>query len=418
MGTELRREALRLLVPGGLILIGTVWAARAPIGRAWMAQAGPALPWLVLAAAILLGWRFQRSRVVAVGLVLTLPAVPALYGLTATASQAADGDGGTLVLLAILLALAGLAGTRDRGLRSVPGVLQALLPALLVASAAWTESRRPGLALTVAEWPSPEAVARWSSLPWGLGDLPPALSLALIVALSALLVSLVLHRGPVERGLLLVAPLVVGAFAGTEAAQPTMILGAGLLLAVSVVETSYSLAYRDELTVLPTRRALKQALEGMGRPYALAMVDVDHFKRFNDRHGHDVGDQVLRMVASQLSKCGGGGKAFRYGGEEFTLLFPKRDREAVVPFLEEVRAGVEGATFRVRSRTRPRTGKGSSGKSRRSKAPKRQPRGLSVTVSIGVSDSNRADSAEAILKKADQALYRAKRAGRNRVAKG
>ena len=63
----------------------------------------------------------------------------------------------------------------------------------------------------------------------------------------------------------------------------------------------------------------------MGRHYTLAMIDVDHFKKFNDTYGHDVGDLVLKMVAHQISQVNGGGKAYRYGGEEFTTVLYRRD---------------------------------------------------------------------------------------------
>ncbi|MBD9413860.1 GGDEF domain-containing protein [Pseudomonas sp. PDM16] len=91
-----------------------------------------------------------------------------------------------------------------------------------------------------------------------------------------------------------------------------------LMLVAAVVHEAYQMAYRDELTGLPGRRALNDRLDRLGRNYVIAMADVDHFKKFNDTHGHDVGDQVLRLVASQLRRIGGGGKAYRFGGEEFT----------------------------------------------------------------------------------------------------
>src|SRR3990167_5951921 len=94
---------------------------------------------------------------------------------------------------------------------------------------------------------------------------------------------------------------------------------AGAIMLVSLLQESHRLAFRDELTGLPSRRALEEGLHGLGPAHAIAMVDVDHFKKFNDTHGHDIGDQVLRLVAAQLRKIGGGGKAYRYGGEEFTL---------------------------------------------------------------------------------------------------
>ena len=102
---------------------------------------------------------------------------------------------------------------------------------------------------------------------------------------------------------------------------------AALVLASSIIENSYSLAYQDELTSLASRRAFNDALLRLKPPYTIAAVDIDHFKRINDNFGHDTGDQVLRLVASRLARVSGGGEAFRVGGEEFTILFPGRAAE-------------------------------------------------------------------------------------------
>jgi GGDEF domain-containing protein len=185
------------------------------------------------------------------------------------------------------------------------------------------------------------------------------------------------------------------------------------------------MAYRDELTGLPGRRALMQALDGAKGTYTIAMVDVDHFKRFNDRHGHDVGDQVLKLVASRLARAPGGAKAYRYGGEEFTLVLPGRVREDAAPHLEAVRESIAAARFSIRSWKRPAKKPGPDGKKKAAgkkggtkAGSAKQARHLSVTVSIGMADTTVARGGpEDVLKKADQALYRAKKKGRNRVSK-
>ena len=84
------------------------------------------------------------------------------------------------------------------------------------------------------------------------------------------------------------------------------------------------------------------------------MVDVDHFKKFNDRHGHAAGDQALRMVGAELEKVGGGGRAYRYGGEEFAILFPGLTVTEAREPLEEVRAAIADRRFALRSPDRPR----------------------------------------------------------------
>jgi PleD family two-component response regulator len=143
------------------------------------------------------------------------------------------------------------------------------------------------------------------------------------------------------------------------------------------------------------------------------MVDVDHFKPFNDKHGHDVGDQVLKLVATELAGVRGGGTAYRYGGEEFTILFPGKFRDEVIVHLNAVRVGVEDTSFSLRRWHRPKEKPSIAQES----PPVSTLRRLSVTVSIGVSDSTDSEhSPEQILKNADEALYRAKSEGRNRVS--
>jgi len=142
------------------------------------------------------------------------------------------------------------------------------------------------------------------------------------------------------------------------------------------------------------------------------MADVDHFKSFNDTHGHDVGDQVLKMVASRLRKVGGGGRAYRYGGEEFTLVFPGRSVEQCLPHLEAVRQAIEGYALQLRdANKRPKDDR--QGRMARGHSSTAQ---VSVTISIGVAERQGDQrSPEEVIKAADQALYGAKKAGRNCV---
>ncbi len=184
-----------------------------------------------------------------------------------------------------------------------------------------------------------------------------------------------------------------------------------LMLVAAVAHEAYQMAFRDELTGLPGRRALNERLQRLGRSYVIAMADVDHFKKFNDTHGHDVGDQVLRVVAAQLRKVGGGGRAYRYGGEEFTLVFPGRTLEQCLPYLEQVRQAIEGYPLQLRDKqSRPQDDL--QGRQKRAGSGASQ---VSVTISIGVAERGDARQPEAVIKAADKALYSAKSAGRNCV---
>lgn len=183
----------------------------------------------------------------------------------------------------------------------------------------------------------------------------------------------------------------------------------GIYYLCVVVVDSYFLAYRDELTTLPSRRALNQLSLSLGRKYTVAMLDIDHFKKFNDTYGHDIGDQVLKLVAAKLAKVNGGGKVFRYGGEEFTIVFPRKTIAEVKYVLEEVRESIADYGITIRHPVR-------STKQARKNSQSSQQKKVSVTISIGVASRKAKQNFEQTLKAADQALYRAKKAGRNNVS--
>jgi diguanylate cyclase (GGDEF)-like protein len=178
------------------------------------------------------------------------------------------------------------------------------------------------------------------------------------------------------------------------------------------LQESHRLAFRDELTNLPSRRALEERLTGLGPVYVIAMIDVDHFKQFNDAHGHHVGDQVLKLVAARLAKIEGGGVSYRYGGEEFCVLFSERTLDQALPHLEKLRKDIEGYKIAVRGGDRPRERE--TGSRLRAKRPPEKT--LSVTVSIGAAERDDTLIRPAlVIRAADEALYRAKHAGRNQV---
>ena len=161
-------------------------------------------------------------------------------------------------------------------------------------------------------------------------------------------------------------------------------------------------AMTDALTNLANRKAFDEHLEtacaqadAEGSPLTLAVLDIDHFKRFNDTWGHQTGDQVLRYVASVMSRVARTPRiAARYGGEEFALIFPKENRVQVEAALESIRREIGSRSLRRRS-TDDDLG--------------------AVTLSAGFAQRRPGETGSELLDRADAALYASKHAGRNRV---
>ncbi|HKN35117.1 MAG TPA: GGDEF domain-containing protein [Terriglobales bacterium] len=369
------------------------------------------------AAGLILAWRFHSTRI------LFLLTILVLSERTIALSPRLGDQGFAAISILLPLNFLALSFVRERGFtapaiaaRSIPIFLQAVFVALMCRPDHAAEARLLQFALVHRHWPA------WIKIPQlGL--------LAFLLSLSVLVLRFVLYRKPVESGcfwalLLTCRALQLG---GTGKPASVYFATAALVLVAAVIETSYLMAYHDELTGLPARRAFNQAVLELGEHYAIAVVDVDHFKRFNDTFGHDIGDEVLRMVASRLAKVTGGGKAYRCGGEEFSVVFPSKSARDAMEHLELLRQSIEGSRFRVRGRLDRR--KTPRGPDRRRIAIKRRSRALatrrafqrpggnvSVTVSIGVAEpSTKNHLVDQVIKAADQALYRAKERGRNRV---
>ncbi len=398
--TRMARGVIGLLLPEGLLVAAAIggawWIAREPAYGGF----ARALPFAVFAAGGLLAWRFRRGR-------LFLALVVLLLADRALGHAVPGGPVATAVALLVPVNLAALAIIGERGTFTATGLARFVVLGLEIAVVA-------GLAQP-AEAAHAHALARPLLSP-SLSDwtaIPQTALLLYVLAFGVLAARVAIRPNATGRGFLWA---LVATFLGLHMAESRLAVDvffgtASLILVVSVVEASYFMAYRDELTGLPGRRALMEALERLGTSYTIAMVDVDHFKQFNDTYGHDAGDQVLRMVARRLDDVGGGGQAFRYGGEEFTLLFPNRGVDDVRPHLEAVRKSVEASTFVLRAPDRP--AKKPDGTTRK----KGKKRGVTVTVSVGAATSAGADTtAPTILQEADRLLYSAKKAGRNRIA--
>ena len=168
------------------------------------------------------------------------------------------------------------------------------------------------------------------------------------------------------------------------------------------VQLSLEMAITDQLTGLHNRRYMSRHLDNLvdgakrnDKPIAFVIMDIDFFKAVNDTHGHDIGDEVLKEFANRIAaNVRGIDLACRYGGEEFVVVMPDTDVAFAYSVSERLRKSIETTPFKI----------------------SRAPGTLSLTISIGIAGSEGdSDTASALLHRADQALYRAKRSGRNRV---
>jgi two-component system, cell cycle response regulator len=167
------------------------------------------------------------------------------------------------------------------------------------------------------------------------------------------------------------------------------------------VRQSVEMALYDPLTGLANRRFLERRLSAMietarqrGAPLTIMILDIDHFKRINDTHGHDAGDLVLKSFAAELRQIVRGGDfVCRLGGEEFVVAMPGIDASLAARMAERARRTVESKDFMIG---------GASG-------------AVSITVSIGIADLREERDFTELYRRADRALYRSKSAGRNRV---
>jgi diguanylate cyclase (GGDEF)-like protein len=384
---------------------------RVPALRQAVDGLAPFAPWLVFGAGVLLGWRFRHAQLVLALLVL-FAADQALL-LLAPAGVAGAGPGRiTFTALALLVPL-DLAALAWLAARPVAGWMIAALAAQPLAVALLLSPELEGAAGLL------EGTLFGARAALGTALSEPAL-IVFVLALGAAVARFLMRRTIIQSSLAWAIAATLGAFAqgGGGSAAGLYFSAGGLVLVISLVETSHRMAYVDELTGLPGRRALDEALSRLAGQYAVAMVDIDHFKRFNDEHGHDVGDQLLRKIGAALERVPGGGRAYRYGGEEFAVVFASQTLEQALPQLERIRAEVEAYRMAVRGGDRPKDAEAGSKRRAPVGAPTRPSRVLSVTVSIGVAQSPGFGASPAqVLRFADEALYRAKEAGRNRVSR-
>jgi diguanylate cyclase (GGDEF)-like protein len=384
-----------------VLLLGATVILQSASLRETVAALPPVYPWVVFGVGLLLGWRFKRSQLV-VALVVLFMAERALVFFPDAGPSSTGRIVSAAIALALPLDLAALAWLTERSISSLTGrvVLVLILVGELLAVALLL---RPELAHVAQALQHVPVGWPWMKMP------QPAL-VAFLAAIVLAMMRFVLRPTVIQSSFAWTLIAAFLALNGGNPASTVYLATGGLVLVISLIETSHRMAFSDELTGLPSRRALTDALMRLPELYTVAMIDIDHFKKLNDEHGHAAGDQVLRLIGSTLTRTEGGGRPFRYGGEEFAVLFPGKSTDEALPYLEDLRETIEASSFVVRGRNRPKA---------RPEKPVRSSGGLrrvAITVSIGVAEPEQSGvDPEDVIRAADQALYRAKRDGRNRV---
>ncbi len=390
-------------MPGGLVLIAALVILDNGHIAPWLYQANRTLPYIILVIGFLIGLQFHRSRL----------AFTVLLLIIADRSLHYFGPGGIInsihetailhtVGLLLPVNMLFLCVARERGLLNVYGMARLCIIIAQPFAVYTLLCKKAGL-FRYLDW-------QFISLSYADNyGIPVLLLLANGITLLFFLTYALISNKAIIRGffwaLLSSAIALLGIASGTDG--ELFFTVAGIIVILSLLETAYIMAYHDDLTGLPARRSLNTALHTLGRRYTIAMLDIDFFKKFNDKYGHDVGDQVLCMVASHINKVGGGGKPFRYGGEEFTVVFPGKSKLQARPYLEKLRKTIAESQFKVRGKNRPK-------KTPKNKRNPINPRSVSVTISIGSAEPINAFSKPTeVLKTADKALYQAKKKGRN-----
>jgi len=399
------------LAAGLLPVLFSVWTAplEALAGNQPLVDFLRYLPFLALAGAGVMGWKLNQTRVL-VSSFLSLILYALLLWAGSLFSPATVPLVRDILAVGVPLSFALIVSGRECPLvdrRFVVHVVLAFLPFLVMAvSASWMQAGY-------------HAVVDWAPLGWGRPLGLPWLAIA-VIALYWIAVGLSGDRRIRNYAIALGLALVPAVFsivslnglsgkpvAGLPGIHATTgFLAVSLILFHAVFSLYWHRVYMDDLTGVPNRRALEEELQNVSGNYAVAMIDIDHFKAYNDRFGHDEGDNVLRMVAchleSELLT-----RVYRYGGEEFCVVWPGGKSSGALTALEKARRSLEKRVFHVRQ---PRHEVGS--------LPPDSALGVAVGVTISAGfalPGVGVISPEVVVKMADEALYEAKRTGRNRT---
>lgn len=365
------------------------------------------LPYGIFSVGSVIAWKFNRSREFFILILLGLCLVSISYAIELVGQETESIDIYTIVCLMIPINIALFSFFKERGIFSLWGFIRIGFIIFQLLSSLWMVYSEDRIIIDLIN----KDLLSISFKSTGMSQIS---LIAFLITFIILVIRYILYKSYQEISFIGVIYSLFYALYnnGNQIFYSIFFATGGIILIISIIQDSYSMAFSDELTGLPSRRALKQDMMKLGTNYVIAMVDIDFFKKFNDTYGHDTGDEVLRLIASIIKDVTGGGKSYRYGGEEFTILFPGKSINDALPHLEELRETISKRGFTPRGKDRPK-----KKPKKNTKSPKAVKQ-VKITVSIGVSQKNdKHKTPDEVLKSSDTALYRAKKKGRNCVSK-
>jgi len=408
VGISFLQTLLSFFVPGGVLVLAISFLLLRGLPTLTLPFLVRIYPYVVLAAGIWFGWRFNRSRLIFV--IVALALADRFLLIFAEGSGASVGAGcivynAVCILLPLNLVVFSL--VKERGFITWHGkwplgmILFQIFAVTLIG--VWKQlGLSPYLEYSFIE------LSLFNLIPMAQPGL-----LAFGAAFFILMFRYVQHRSSIECAFFwtLLSSFFALALGDIGSMSTVFFATAGLVLVISVIETSFNFAFYDDLTGLPARRAFNETLSKIGRHFTVAMIEIDSFKKINDRFGLLVGDQVLCMVATKLEKVTGGGLSYRYSGQKFAVVFPVKFVDDTIPHLESLRKGVEIYSFILRGPKRPREKPENPEKYR---GPQKR---VSLTIAIGAVE--RIDASvkpKHVIKSAEQALLNAQSKGGNQIA--
>jgi diguanylate cyclase (GGDEF)-like protein len=391
-------------IPGSLPFLITVIIMNLNIMDRVLSDSALIYPLIVIGAGLLVGLLFKRMWLMLVILALAV-ADRALFYFAA--NTAVNMEGGRLIYQAIsfllpfnLCVFAFMKRKGDMTWQSIWFLGGILIQGCAVAFIYQYQSLGFG------------AFLEYSSTKWGLLQGIPLSQLALFafgIAFAYYLFLYIRTRGVIERAFCWALISIFCALGLSKIGPVSSIYfsTAGLIFVISVIENIYVEGFQDELTDLPTIKSMLGILSQLDRGYTVALIEVDHFKRLKENHGRGVSKEVLRSVGLKLTTAAGGGKPFRYGSEQFAVVFPGMFLSDALPHMEELRQTIRKPGPILIDQ-----------KSRRKK-PKRVEvlaNKIQVKVSIGVAERKDLDmTPRQAINNAEKALLTAKSEGQDRM---